>query len=160
MVLRKPAKFENLELIFLKYPLWSITAKLENRESCEWNSIYQILILPPLNCYPALFPGKNIPNIAKSAHIFPGKGRGDKDFILTYLDSSMAEVFPHYCLIFPILAIFRTKREVNVGPKVLTLGESLFHKYSNLLKNFQTVFFSATVLPQVRISAMLDPVGE
>ena len=70
------------------------------QESCEWNSIYQILILPSLNCYPAIFPGKNIPNIAKSNHIFPGKGRGDKEFILTYLDSSMAEVFLHYCLIF------------------------------------------------------------
>ena len=42
----------------------------------------------------ALFPGKNIPNIAKSNCIFPGKGTGDKDFILAYLDSSMAEVFP------------------------------------------------------------------
>ena len=97
--------------IFLKYPLWSIAAKLENtwtksflqeveKESCEWNSIYQILILPPMNCYPAMFPGKNIPNIARSNHIFPGKGRGDKDFILTYLDSSMADAFLHYCLIF------------------------------------------------------------
>ena len=35
----------------------------------------------PLTFDPALFPGKNIPNIAKSNRIFPGKGRGDKDFI-------------------------------------------------------------------------------
>ena len=54
----------------------------------------------PLTFDPALFPGKNIANIAKSNRIFPGKGRGDKDFILIYLDSSMAEVFPHYCLFF------------------------------------------------------------
>ena len=34
----------------------------------------------------ALFSGENIPNTAKSNHIFPGKGRGVKDFILIYLD--------------------------------------------------------------------------
>ena len=33
----------------------------------------------PLNCDPTMFPGKRILNIAKSFHIFPGKGRGDKD---------------------------------------------------------------------------------
>ena len=35
----------------------------------------------PLTFDPALFPGKNVPSIAKSNRIFPGKGRGDKDFI-------------------------------------------------------------------------------
>ena len=47
----------------------------------------------PSTCDPALFPGKIIPNIAKSNHTFPGKERGDKDFVLTYLDSSVAEMF-------------------------------------------------------------------
>ena len=73
-----------------------------------------------LTCDPALFPGTNIPNIAKSNPIFHGKGKEDKDFILTYLDSSMAEVFPHYCLFFSILVIFRRKRGVKVA-KVLNL---------------------------------------
>ena len=113
----------------------------------------------PLFCDPALFPGKNIQNIAKSNHIFPGKGRGDKDFISTYLDSSMAKVSPHYCLFFSILAIFRRKRGVKVGPKVLTLGPSLFHKYSNTSKNFQTVFLSARVLTLVIISTILNNNG-
>ena len=80
----------------------------------------------------ALFPDKNILNIAKSNRIFPGKGRGDKDFILTYLDSSTAESFPHYRLFFSILAIFRRKRGVKTGLKVLTLGPSLFYKYLKL----------------------------
>ena len=75
----------------------------------------------PLTCDPALFPGTNSPIIAKSNSIFPGKGRGDKALILTYLDSPMAEVFPHYCLFFSILAIFRGRRGVKVGPKVVTL---------------------------------------
>ena len=95
----------------------------------------------PLACDPVLFPGKNIPNIAKSNHIFPRKERQDKDFILTCLDSSMAKVFPHYCLFFSISAIFRRKRGVKVGPKVLILG--LFHKYSNPSKIFQTKFLFA-----------------
>ena len=89
-----------------------------------------------LNC--ALFPGKNSPNIAKSNRIFPGKGRGDKSLILSYLDSSMAEVYPHCCLFFSILAIFRGETGVKVGSKVPTLGSSLFHKNLNSSKNFQS----------------------
>ena len=47
----------------------------------------------PLTCDPALFPGKNIPNIAKNNRIFPERGKGENEFILTYLDISMADVF-------------------------------------------------------------------
>ena len=54
--------------------------------------------------------GKNISNIAKSNHIFPGKGREGKDFILTYLDSSMAEAFLPVLLIFSILAFSARKQ--------------------------------------------------
>ena len=60
----------------------------------------------PLTYDSALFPGKNIANIAKISRIFGEKGRGDKDFILLYLDSSMTEVFPHYFLFFFILIFF------------------------------------------------------
>ena len=95
----------------------------------------------PLTCDSTVFPGKIIPNIAKSNRNFPGKGRGDKDFIFTYLDSSMAEVFPHYFLFFSILIIFRKKRRLKVERKVLTLGPSLFHKYSNPSKKFSNSVF-------------------
>ena len=54
----------------------------------------------PLTCDLTMFPGKNYPNITKSSHIFPGKGRWDKEFILKYLDSLMTEVFPHDCFFF------------------------------------------------------------
>ena len=64
----------------------------------------------PFTCYPALFPGKNISNIAKSNRIFPEKGRGDKDFILPYFDSSLAEVFPHHCLFFDFGHLQEEKR--------------------------------------------------
>ena len=101
----------------------------------------------PLTCDPALFLCKNIQNIAKSNGIFPGKGRRDKDFILTYLDSSVA------------LKFFRITRGVEVRPKVLTLGPSLFHNYSNRSKNFLTAFLFARVLPLARISAILDHTG-
>ena len=73
-----------------------------------------------------MFPVKNNPNIANSNRVFPGKGRGDTAFILTYLDSQIAEVFPHYCLSFSIVAIFREKRVVKVGLKVQTLGPIFF----------------------------------
>ena len=47
----------------------------------------------------------------------------------------MAEVFPHYYLFFfSILTTFKreSQRGLKVGTKVLTLGLSLFHKYSKL----------------------------
>ena len=78
----------------------------------------------PLTCDTALFPGKSRTNIAKSNPIFPGKGRSDETFFLTCLDSPMAEVFPHF-LYFSISAIFRGKRAVKVGAKVLNLNAKL-----------------------------------
>ena len=107
-----------------------------------------------------LFPGKNTPNIAKSNRIFPRKDRADKDFILTNLDSSMTEVFLPYCLFFLKFGHLRMKNGVKVGPKVLTLGTPLFCKCSNPSKNFQTVLLFARGLPLVRISAILDHIGE
>ena len=74
---------------------------------------------------PTLFPGKNSRNIAKSNRAFSAKGRGDRSLILKYLDNPMAEVFPHYYLFFPILAIFRGKRAVEAGTKVQTLNPIL-----------------------------------
>ena len=71
----------------------------------------------------------------------------------------MADVFPQYCLFFSILTILRRKRGVKVGPKVLILRPSFFHKYSNSSKNFQTVFLFARVLTLVRIAAILDHIG-
>ena len=71
----------------------------------------------------------------------------------------MAEVFPHYCLFFSILTIFRRKRGLKAGPKVLTSDPSVFHKYSNPSKNFQTVFLFPRVLPLVGISPILDYIG-
>ena len=110
----------------------------------------------PLTFDPALFPGKNISNIAKNNRIFPEREKGEKYFILTYLDISMGEVFQHYCL----LAIFRRKRGVKVGPKVLTLSPSLFHMYSNLSKIFETVFLLSRLLPLLRIPTILYRIGE
>ena len=80
----------------------------------------------PFVCDPTLFPGKISPNISNSNCVFPGKGRGDRALILTYLHNPAAEVFPHYCLSFSILAIFREKREVKVRLEVQTLGPFLF----------------------------------
>ena len=52
------------------------------------------------------------------------------------------------------------KRGQKAGPKVLTLGPPLFHKYSNPSKISQIMFLFARVLPQVRISAILDHLEE
>ena len=109
----------------------------------------------PLTCDPALFPSKNIQNIAKNNRIFPKREKREKDFILTYSDISMAEVLQHYCL----LAIFRRKRGVKVGPKVLTLSPSLFHIYSSPSKIFETVFLLSRLLPLLRIPTILYHIG-
>ena len=63
-------------------------------------------------------------------------------------------------LFFSISTIFRGEPGIKIGPKVLTLGLFLFHKNSNPLKNFQTMFLFARVLPLVRISTMLDHIWE
>ena len=60
---------------------------------------------------------------------------------------------------FSILAIFRRKRWFKVGPKVLNLGPSFFHKYLSLSKDFETVHLFARVLQLVRISAILAHIG-
>ena len=109
----------------------------------------------PLIRDPTLFPGKNIPNIAKSVRVFPGNWKEDRALILTYLDSSMAEVFPHYSLSFSISAILRGKQIIKVGTKVKTLGLSAFHQNSNPSNLFQTMILLARVLPLVRIPAIL-----
>ena len=158
MAPRKPAKLENTVKIFLKCPLWSIAAKLKNVGTKVFLQVYKILSnfnSNPLICDPTLFPDKNNPNVAKSNCVFPGKGRRDRALILTYLDSLMAEVFPHYCWSFLISAISRGKQVVKIGPKVQTLDPSPFHENSNPSNFFQIVLF-ARVLPLVRILAILD----
>ena len=66
------------------------------------NSVNEIGFAKLFDLWPLpVFPGKNSANIADSNHIFPGKGRGDKAFTLTYL----AEVFLHYYLFIWISAI-------------------------------------------------------
>ena len=139
---RKAAKLKNPVKIFLKCPLRFITVKVNNVGTKMFSQIYKIssnLDSNPLICDPILFLGKNSPNIAKNNRIFPGKRGGDRVLILTYLDSPMAEVFPHFCLSFSILAIFRGEQVVKVGPKVQTLGPFLFHENSNPSMFFQTM---------------------
>ena len=107
-----------------------------------FQQIYKILSnfgSNPLTCDTTLFPGKNSPNFANSNRVFPGKGRGDRAFILTYLDSPIVEVFPPCCL-----------------SKVQTLGPFLFNENSNPSNIFQTMFLFTRVLHLVRISALFD----
>ena len=68
----------------------------------------------------------------------------------------MAEVFPYNSLSFSISAMFRGKWVVKLGPKVQTLGPSLFHENSNPSNFFQAMFLFVRVLVLVRISAILD----
>ena len=106
-----------------------------DQEPCEWNSICQILILPLWLVTPPCFLIKLPQILQKVIVFFLERERWNKDFILTYLDSSIAEVFPHYYLFFfdfVHLQEGKSKRGLKVGPKVLTLGPSLFHKYSKL----------------------------
>ena len=133
--------------------------KLENVGTKMFLQIYKILSNFDFNsliCVPTLFPGKNIPNTAKSNRVFPGKGIRDRALILTRLDSPMAEVSLHYDLSFSILVIFKGKRVVKVGPKVQTLGPSLFHESLNPSSFFQTMFLCARIVPLVRISTTLN----
>ena len=108
-----------------------------------------------LICDPTLFPGKNSPNVAKSNRAFPGKGKEDRALILIFLNSPLAKVFLDYSLSFSISVIFTGKRVIKVGPKVKTLGLSLFYGNSNPSNFFETVLLLAIVLSLVRILAIL-----
>ena len=48
----------------------------------------------------ALFPAKNNPNSTNTYRIFPGKESIDRALILTYLDSPIVEVSPHFTFLF------------------------------------------------------------
>ena len=124
-----------------------------------FSQIYKILSNFDSNsliCDPTLFPGKKSPNIEKYNCAFPGKVRGDRVLILTYLDSPMTEGFPHYCLPFSVTIIFRRERVVIARPKVQILGPSLFHENTNPLIFFRTMFLFDRVEPLVRILAISD----
>ena len=99
----KQPKLKNPVKIFLKCPLWSIAAKLENVRTKTFLQIYRILSncdSNPLICDPVLFPGKNSPNIAKSNRAFPGNVKGDRALVLTRLNCLMAEGFSTTAYIF------------------------------------------------------------
>ena len=70
-----------------------------------------------LVCDPTLFFIKTSPNIAKSNRVFPGKARGDRALVLTYLDSAIAEVFHRYCLPFSISTIFEKNEQSKLNEK-------------------------------------------
>ena len=127
----------------MSFVIYSFKTGTKNVGTKIFLQIYKILSNFDFNlliCDATLFLGKNSQNIAKSNRVFPGKGRGDRALILTYLDGPMTEVFPHYCLSFPILAIISEKRVVKVGSKLQTLGPSLFHENSNLSIFFKQCF--------------------
>ena len=93
-------------------------------------------------------------SLPKTGPISKGKRRSSLNSDI--LDSPVTKVFRTTDYIFSILAIFREKWVVKVGPKVLTLGPSSFHENSNPSIFFQTTLFFARVLHLVRISAILD----
>ena len=150
---RKPAKFENpsqnfSEMSFVIYSrktgkyLNQNFLQEDDQELCGWNSISQFLILLLWLVNPPCYLVK-ISHILKSNHIFPGNGREDKDFILTYLNSSMAEVSAALLLIFRFWPSSRGK------------GRSKFSINNQILQKFFSVLF-ARVLPLLKILAILD----
>ena len=94
-----------------------------------------------MTCDPALFSDKNIPNIAKSNRVFPGKGRGDKEFIWHNWITQWVKFFCPTALFIILFVHLQEKTGVKVGPKMLTLGPSLFHKYLNLSKKISNTVF-------------------
>ena len=94
---------------------------------------------------------------------FPERGEEIKSSFWRILIAQWLKFFRSTAYFVSILTIFRRKRGVKVGPKVLTLARPFFHKYSTLSKNFQTIFQTifllARVLPLMRISAILNHIG-
>ena len=102
----------------------------------------QILTLT-LYLWPSPFSCQKYSEYCNSNHVLPRKERRDRAFILTYLDSAIAEVFPHYFLSFFILAIFREKTGGQSWTKSANLGSvSFLWKLESFRGFFNNVCFA------------------
>ena len=115
-----------------------------DQESCGWNIICQILILPLWFLTPPCVLVKISQILLKVIVFFSESGEEIKASFLQIWIAQWLKFFCTTVYFFSVLAIFRKKRGVKVGPKVLTFGPSLFHNYSNPSKIFQRVFLFAT----------------
>ena len=98
-----------------------------------------------------LFSPKTAQKVQKVYNtIFHLKGRGDTVLPMTHLDSTMDEFSSYSFLFSPILATFRGKMKVKVGPNLQTLGIFRFCKHSNVLKILKTMFVFPWIVPLVK----------
>ena len=105
-----------------------------DQEPCGWNSICQILILPLWLVTPPCFLVK-LPQILQKVIVFFPEGGGEIKTLFWHIwIAQWLKFFRTTTYFFSILTIFKreSQRGLKVGPKVLTLGPSLFHKYSKL----------------------------
>ena len=125
--------------IFLKCPLWSRAAKLENvgtkiflqevdQESCGWNSICQISLLTLWLVNRPCFLEKIAQILHKGIVFFPEKGQEIKPWFWHICIAQWLKVFCTTAYFFRFWPSSGGKRGIKVGPKVLTLSLSLFHK--------------------------------
>ena len=105
-----------------------------DQEPCGWNSICQILIIPLWLVTSPCFLVK-LPQILQEVIVFfPERGGEIKTLFWHIWIAQWLKFFRTTTYFFSILTIFKreSQRGLKVGPKVLTLGPSLFHKYSKL----------------------------
>ena len=105
-----------------------------DQEPCGWNSICQILILPLWIVTPLCFLVKLPQILQKVIVFFPETGGEIKTLFWHIWIAQWLKFFRSTTYFFWVLTIFKreSQRGLKVGPKVLTLGPSLFHKYSKL----------------------------
>ena len=105
-----------------------------DQKPCGWNSICQILILPLWLVTPPCFLIKLPQILQKVIVFFPERGGEIKTLFWHIWIAQWLKIFCTITYFFSILIIFKreSQRGLKVGPKVLTLGPSLFHKYSKL----------------------------
>ena len=105
-----------------------------DQEPCGWNSICQNLILPLWLVTPPCFMVKLPQILQKVIVFFPERGGEIKTSFWHIWIAQWLKFFHTTTYFFSILTIFKreSERGLKAGPKVLTLGPSLFHKYSKL----------------------------
>ena len=105
-----------------------------DQKPCGWNSICQILILPLWLVTPLCFLVKLPQILQKVIVFFPETGGEIKTLFWHIWIAQWLKFFRSTTYFFWVLTIFKreSQRGLKVGPKVLTLGPSLFHKYSKL----------------------------
>ena len=125
------------------------------QESCGWNSICQILILPPWLVTSLCFLVKISQILQKLTVFIPERGEEIKNLFWHNWIAQWLKFFRTTAFFFDFDRLQEETRSQS-WTKSANFGSVSFPKILESFKNFPNSFFFPRILPLVRISAILD----